>query len=317
MQRRNFLTATVAGVLTAMPTASSLAQQDHQRQNAIPVGDKRLEAKLRFSSQLRGWIPGKTDVEKMAQLKKWGFEAVEVGRDAIDKPHEVKKKADDAGLKVSVITGGVGDGKTCSADPKEAQEGRDHLKKSLESAAILECNGVVFVPARRFTQTTREIRATLIDIDIKTRQIKGGFLKEMGDFAASLNVNIIFEPLHRGETAFLHQVAEAASICRDSQSEGVKTLGDFFHMYYEEVCDMAAFIAGGQYVKHVHFGAGNQRVLPGQIQDHSFIAGFRGLKYIGYNDFMSFECGCLGGNDKGDIEVPKTLEFLKQSWEEA
>ena len=320
MQRRDFLAATaVAGIVTALPTASGLAQQP----SGAP-GDKRAEAKLRFSSQLRGWIPGKNDAEKMAQMKTWGFEAVEVGGNFggdHEKCKEYKKMADDAGLKVSVICGGVGPA-PCSGDPEEARQGTDKLKKWLEGAAILECNGVIFVPAfngeqEKLNRTHQQLRKSLIDIDPNTKEIKGGFLKEAGDFAASLKTNIILEPLNRKEAWFLRQVADGAAICRDSQSEGVKTMGDFYHMFYEEACDMGAFIAGGRYVKHVHFGSGNKRILPGQDPAQSFVAGFRGLKYIGYKDFMSFECGCLGGDDKGVVEVPKTLEFLKQSWEEA
>ena len=320
MQRRDFLAATaIAGIVTALPTASSFAQQ-----SASAPGDQRAKARLRFSSQLRGWIPGKTDAEKMVQMKTWGFEAIEVGGNFGGdhaKCKEYKKMTDDAGLKVSVICGGVG-ASPCSGDPEEARQGVEKFKKWLEGAAILECNGVIFVPAfnrdqEQLNRTHQQLRKSLIDIDPNTKEIKGGFLKEVGDYAASLKTNIILEPLNRKEAWFLRQVADGAAICRDSQSEGVKTMGDFYHMFYEEQCDMGAFIAGGKYVKHVHFGSGNRRVLPGQDPAQSFVAGFRGLKYIGYTDFMSFECGCLGGDDKGAIEVPKTLEFLKQSWAEA
>lgn len=319
MQRRDFLTATaVAGALASISPTTGLAQSSV----AGTPGDKRAEAKLRFSSQLHGWIPGKNDAEKMAQMKQWGFEAVEAGAglgDNHDSAKAFKKIADDAGLKVSVICWGACNGEPCSADAEESRRGIDKIKKALEGAAILECHGVIYVPAfndhqQRINRTHQQIRTALIDIDPNTKQVKGGFLKEVGDFAASLKTNVILEPLNRKEAWFLRQIADAASICRDCQSEGVKTMGDFYHMFYEEACDMGAFIAGGPYVKHVHFGSGNRRVLPGQDPPHSFVPGFRGLKYIGYNEYMSFECGCRGD---GAVEVPKTLEFLKQSWDEA
>jgi len=318
--RRDFLTAGLAlGALSGIALTPNLAVAEFAT-DPLPT-DQRAKAKLRICSQMHGWIPGKDDAEKMKQIKDWGMEAVEAGGH-IGQDHEAaknfKKMADDAGLKVSAICGGVGP-TPCSADPEEAKRGVDKLKKSLEGAAILECNGVIYVPAfngeqEQLKRTHQQLRHSLIDIDPNTREIKGGFLKEAGDFAASLKTNIILEPLNRKEAWFLRQVADGAAICRDAQSEGVKVMGDFYHMFYEETCDMGAFISGGKYVVHVHFGSGNSRIMPGQDPAQSFVSGFRGLKFIGYQQFMSFECGC-----KGDpaVEVPKVMEFLRKTWEEA
>lgn len=321
MQRRDFLaTAAACGAFSTISTMPSAVQAAE----SVP-GDRRAEAKLRICSQLRPWIPGKGDAEKMAQMKTWGMEAVEAGRPIggnTEKAKEFKKMADDAGLKISVICWGACDGELCSANPEEQKGGIDKLKKALECAAVLECVGVIYVPAfnnhqARINRTNQEIRTSLIDIDPRTKEVKGGFLKEVGDFAAGMKTNVILEPLCRMEAFFLRQIGDAASICRDCQSEGVRTMGDFYHMYFEENDDMGAFISGGKFVKHVHFGSGVKRILPGQDPGHSFVSGFRGLKYIGYQDFMSFECGCLGGNEKGAEEVPKTLDFIKKSWAEA
>ncbi len=321
---RSFTAAAATGTLAAFAsTATSFSLPSLPLQAAAP-SDQRDKAKLRLASQIRGWIPGKNDAEKMAQMKKWGMEAVEAPEGVVNNPKEFKKKADDAGLEVCVICWGACNGEPCSKDPEESRRGIDKIKQALDAAAVLECRGVIYVPAfnghqARIGQTHQEIRKALIDIDPNTKEVKGGFLKEVGDYAASLKTNVILEPLNRKEAWFLRQIADGASICRDCQSEGVKVMGDFYHMFYEEVCDMAAFLAGGKFVKHVHFGCGNRRVLPGQDPEghNDFVSGFRGLKYIGYQDFMSFECGCLGGDDKGAVEVPKTLDFLKKCWEEA
>ena len=287
--------------------------------------DQRSKAKLRISSKLYGWIPGKEDFEKMKQMKNWGMEAVEADGHVGQDHHlakEFKKMANDAGLKVSAICGGVPGGELCTGDPEVTRRGVDKLKKSIEGAVILQCNGVLFVPCfsdeqERINRTHQEVRTALIDMDPITREIRGGFLKEVGDFAASHKTNVILEPLARKYAWFLRQIADGTAICQDTQSEGIKVMGDFYHMFYEETCDMGAFISGGKYVKHVHFGSGHQRVMPGQDPTHSFVAGFRGLKFIGYQDFMSFECHCLGGDDKGGEEVPKVLDFIHKTWEEA
>ena len=324
MKRREFLTTSLvagaaSGVL-ATPIMTTAASE-----TATLHGDQRAKAKYRIGCQLRGWVPGKNDVEKMAQMKKWGMEAVECWSNVVDNAKEFKKMADDAGLKVAIICGGTNPNELYSPEPEMRQKGFDSAKKSLEAAAILECNGVIHVPSFNNqypyqNMTATEIRQALINTDPNSREVKGGLLKELGDFAASLGTNVILEPLNRKEAWFLRLVGDGAAICRDTKSDGVKTMGDFYHMFYEENCNMGAFISGGKYVKHVHFGCGNARVLPGQAPEHSrddFVSGFRGLKYIGYDGFMTFECGCLGGDDKGVTEVPKTLDFLRSCWDEA
>ena len=186
--RRDFLAASLAlGAFSGLALTPSRASADDA---AAPLPtDQRATAKMRISCQLRGWVPGKTEAEKMKQMKDWGMEAVEVYGN-VGQDHELAKKfkqmADDAGLNVSAICGGVPGGEVCSGDPEEARRGFDKLKKSIEGAAILECNGLIFVPSfngeqDRIKRTHQEIRKALIDIDPNTKEIKGGFLKEMGD----------------------------------------------------------------------------------------------------------------------------------------
>jgi sugar phosphate isomerase/epimerase len=65
-------------------------------------------------------------------------------------------------------------------------------------------------------------------------------------------------------------------------------------------------------VHHVHL-ASRKRVLPGQ-DERSFVSGFRGLKRIGYQDYMSLECGVDG---KAEEEIPKAFKFVKEQWDAA
>ena len=286
---------------------------------------QRASARLRIASQIRGWIPGNNDAERMRQMKAWGMEAVEPGGGVANdhnRAREFKKMADDAGLNVCAVTWGADDGNAVSGNPEEVRRGVDNIKRALEGAAILESNGIVYVPAfnghqQRINRTHQQIRQALIDIDPRTKEIRGGILPEVGEFAASLGVNVILEPLNRMEAMFLRQIADGAAICQDAQSEGIKVMGDFYHMFFEETCDMGAFISGGKYVKHVHLGSGVRRIMPGQDPEHSFVAGFRGLKFIGYNQYMSFECSVYGGDERGAEIVPQVIDFLRRTWDAA
>jgi sugar phosphate isomerase/epimerase len=78
--------------------------------------------------------------------------------------------------------------------------------------------------------------------------------------------------------------------------------------------DMAAFIAGGKYVHHVHMASRKERKMPGEDAGDNYVDGFRGLKLIGYQDFVSFECGCKGDNRKA---LPAAARLLREQWEMA
>ena len=173
----------------------------------------------------------------------------------------------------------------------------------LTSAGALGSTGVIYVPA--FNGQTKlanqEIRKILLDT-----------LPAIGEHAAKAGTRLLLEPLNRGEAFFLRQVADAASIARDCKSPGIGVMGDFYHMFIEETSDLGAFISGGPYVHHVHL-ASRIRVLPGQ-DERQFVDGFRGLKWIGYQDYCSFECGVQGDRDE---EIPKSMAFLREQWAKA
>jgi len=304
MQRRNFLWASALGAgLTVLPTLTS---SQAVAADAAP-GDQRSKAKLRLCSQL-GPIPGTNDEEKLKNMKNWGFEGVELGGigNRID---DWKKKVEDAGLQVSVFCYGSNNGDLCSEVVEKRQPGIDNLKRQLEGNGKLGGTGVIYVPAfnGQTKLTNQEIHKLLLE-----------FLPEVGKFAVECGSKVVLEPLSRWEAFFLRQVSDAARIAKDCNKiagcDGIGVMGDFYHMYNEEADDMGAFISGGKLLHHVHLANGPKRTLPGQ-EEHSFVQGFRGLKYIGYDKFISFECG-VAGDDK-EAEVRKSLDFLRSEWEKA
>ena len=174
----------------------------------------------------------------------------------------------------------------------------EKFKRVITAAGALGSTGVVYVPA--FNGETkldnREIRKILVDT-----------LPEIGEHAVQAGTRVVMEPLNHKEAFFLRLVADGAAIARDCKSPGICVMGDFYHMNIEETSDLGAFISAGPALHHVHL-ASRTRVLPGQ-DDRSFVEGFRGLKWIGYHDFCSFEC-----NVRGDrmVEIPKSMAFLRE-----
>jgi len=278
-----------------------------------PKGKAKSKAALKLSAQI--WIiPGKDLPERLATMEKWGFDGVELpGADQSDKglpsiiDHE--KLYEDAvkntKLKVSAICGGkgTGDGRIVSEVVSKRAGGIEDLERLITAAGALHSTGVIYVPA--FNGGTKlgnqEVRKILVDT-----------LPGIGEHAHRAGTRVVLEPLNRGEAFFLRQVADGASIIRDCKKPGLGVMGDFYHMYIEETSDLGAFISGGKYVHHCHL-ASRIRVLPGQ-DERQFVEGFRGLKWIGYQDYCSFECGVRGDPT---VEIPKSMAFLREQWAKA
>ena len=146
------------------------------------------------------------------------------------------------------------------------------------------------------------------------RELLVKLLGDLGDHAHAAGTRLLLEPLNRRECHFLRQVSDGAAICRDVNNPGVCLMGDFWHMTWEETSDMAAFIAGGKYVHQVHMASRKTRNMPGEDEGDSYVDGFRGLKAIGYQDFVSFECGSKGDKLK---TIPEAARLLREQWEQA
>jgi sugar phosphate isomerase/epimerase len=306
ISRRGFLTTgALAAASTAILPGPALAK--------TPRAKAKSKGVLKLSAQI--WIiPGKDLPERLATMEKWGFDGVELpGSDLSDKglPSIIgnEKLYEDAikntKLKVSAICGGkgTGDARIVSEDVSKRAGGVEDLKRLVTSAGALHSTGVIYVPA--FNGGTklgnREVRKILIDT-----------LPAIGEHAHKAGTRVVLEPLNRGEAFFLRQVADGASIVRDCKNPGLGVMGDFYHMYIEETSDLGAFISGGSYVHHCHL-ASRIRVLPGQ-DERKFVDGFRGLKWIGYQDYCSFECGVRGD---ATVEIPKSMAFLREQWAKA
>jgi sugar phosphate isomerase/epimerase len=293
--RRTFVTgsaAVAAGWAVARPTLAA----------DLPAPEGK--AVLKLSSQLPV-VPGDSLDEKLAKLQEWGCDGVELPGDIVGNEKKYRDALAKTDLKVSAICWGSLGGALVSADAQRRKDGVETLKRVLAAAGELQSTGVIFVPAfvPETDRTNQEIRQLLVET-----------FPAIGEYAVSVRSRVLFEPLNRSEAFFLRQLADAASICRDINSPGVQMMGDFYHMYIEETSDLGAFISAGSYLHHVHL-ASRARNLPGQ-DERSFVDGFRGLKFIGYQDYCSFECGCLPNLDR-TVEIPQSLKFLREQWAQA
>ena len=182
------------------------------------------------------------------------------------------------------------------------------MRDIIAAAGELGSTGVIMVPAFNHQKPCRPHT-------METREFLCAQLHELGEYALKHNTTVILEPLNRGEAFYLRQVADAAAICRDAESKGVKCMGDFWHMQ-EETSDYAAlWAAGPEYLQHVHVASRGRRLMPGEDgEKDNYIDGLRALKEMNYPHYVSFECGTKGDRE---VTVSAAVELLRQQWEQA
>jgi len=301
LNRRNFLKATASGAaIAALGGFSSVActtQTCKKEQNCCSV-----DLKISFQE---GTAPGENLNEKFDYMENLGIVGFEPGgRGLAGRVNEFKEALNGRNIKVSAICAGFG-GFILSTEEAIRKEFDVTMREIIAAAGELESTGVIMVPAFNgqkpvmpHTQETRDYLCEQLNL--------------LGNYAIEHGTTIILEPLTRGEAFYLRQVADAASICRDINNPGVRCMGDFWHMTWEETSDYGAFFSAGNYLQHVHIASRKRRSMPGEDGDaDNYIEGFKALKAINYGNYVSFECGCKGDRN---IVVPDAVKLLREQW---
>lgn len=305
INRRNFIKASLGSA--AVATLASCTPGAEKEAKECPLTKNFGAAQLNISFQ-EGIAPGENLNEKFDFMEKLGVNGFEPGgRNLAGRVDEIKKALEGRNIKVSAICAGF-QGFILSEDEAVRKLCMDTMKEIITAAGQLGSVGVIIVPA--FNAQVPAMPHTQQTRDFLCEQFN-----EMGTFAASHGTTVIFEPLNRKEAFYLRQVADAASICRDINNPGVRCMGDFWHMTWEETSDMGAFLSAGDYLEHVHIASRKNRRMPTEDGDaDNYVDGFRGLKMLGYNKYVSFECGCNGDRN---VIVPAAVQLLRNQWEEA
>lgn len=299
MDRKTFLKTTLASAAALAVAPGALVSCKAQ--------EKKSSTPLRLSFQ-EGLTPGKDLNEKLDFMEKLGVVGFEPGgRGLAGRVQEIRSALDGRNIKVSAICAGF-DGFILAEDPEVKAQFDQSMREIVRAAGELGSTGVIMVPA--FNGQKPVLPHTL-----ETRDYLCAQLHDLGEFALSCGTAVILEPLNRKEAFYLRLVADAAAICRDADSKGVKCMGDFWHMQ-EETSDYAAFMAAGPYLQHVHIASRGNRVMPGEDgEKDNYKEGFRALKELEYPNYVSLECGCRSEDRVATITAAANL--LRSQWEEA
>ena len=299
MDRKTFLKTTLAGAAALAVAPSALVScATPKKKNSTP---------LRLSFQ-EGVTPGESLAQKLDFMEKLGVTGFEPGgRGLSGRVQEIREALQGRDIKVSAICAGF-EGFMLAQDPEEKARFDTSMREIVRAAGELGSTGVIMVPVFNWQQPA-------LPHTLETREYLCAQLHDLGEFALSCGTSVILEPLNRKEAFYLRLVADAAAICRDADSEGVKCMGDFWHMQ-EETSDYAAFMAAGSYLRHVHIASRGNRVMPGEDgEKDNYVDGFRALKELEYPYYVSLECGCRGEDRAAALETAANL--LRSQWEEA
>jgi sugar phosphate isomerase/epimerase len=301
MNRRDFLQKSILGAAAAAIAPSTLFASD------APAVKKAKGAELKISFQ-EGIAPGANLNEKFDYMEKLGVVGFEPGGGNLSRRiPEIKKALQGRDIKVTAICAGF-QGFILAEDPAVKAQFDNSMREIIVAAGELGSTGVIMVPAFNSQKPclphTLETRAYLVEQ-----------LHELGEFALQHNTTVILEPLNRREAFYLRMVADAAYICKDTESAGVKCMGDFWHMHWEETSDYGAFWSGQPFLQHVHIASKGNRLMPGEDGEvDNYIEGFRALKEMNYPYYVSFECGTRGNREE---TVPAAVELMRAQWKQA
>ena len=264
---------------------------------------KKDDVELKLSFQ-EGTAPCESLNEKLDYMENMGIAGLEPsGRGLASRINEFQQALRGRNIKISAICAGF-EGFILAEDPEVKAKFDSSMRDIIAAAGELGSTGVIMVPA--FNR-----QAPVKPHSLETREYLCEQMHELGEYALKHNTTVIIEPLNRREAHYLRLVADAAAICRDAQSEGVKCMGDFWHMQ-EETSDYAAFMAAGQYLQHVHVASRGNRKMPGEDGTlDNYVDGMRALKELGYDKYISFECGTNGDRN---VTLPAAVELLRAQW---
>ena len=303
MNRRDFLATAAAGsaALAAASVLPGCATVKDDKKKA--ANEPELKISFQESTAPGESLAGKLDF--MESLGVVGFEPG--GRGLASRVKEIQDALNGRNIKVSAICASF-DGFILAEDPAVKELFDRTMREIVAAAGELGSTGVIMVPAFNH-------QAPCKPHTMDTRNYLCEQLHELGEYALEHGTTVILEPLNRNEAFYLRQVADAAAIARDSDSKGVKAMGDFWHMS-EDTSDYGALMsAGKEYLQHVHMASSGRRLMPGEDgEEDNYVDGFRALKEIGYDKYVSFECGTNG--DRATT-VTAAVDLLRRQWAEA
>lgn len=223
------------------------------------------------------------DISKsIDRVARFGYDAIEViGEPAELDAKRIKKLADDADIAVSSI---------CSLYTPDRD--LSHPDSAIRKKAVQYVKDVASFAAEMNTPTIivhpcANGRTERLATEDDEQEWAVESIREIGEYAEPLGVNLSLECWNRYETVFLNRLEQAAKLWQATGLSNGGIQGDTFHMCIEEVSIQEAFREHGRLLQHVHLADSN-RAAPGAAHI-DFAPILRALEEVGYDGYLSFE----------------------------
>lgn len=268
--------------------------------------------------------PTKEHLPLIEQIARWGYDGVEVPIFHYDEStyKAFKERMDDLGLGATAITVMPPEANPISEDASVRAKAVEHLKRSLDMAAILGADvfaGPLYSPVGRMVGRPRNDDEWKWAIEV---------LREACEHAHGLSMDVAIEALNRFETYFINTLADACALARDVDHPRCKVMVDSFHANIEERNIFEACTSVGDLAAHVHVSE-NDRGVPGagHVEWQEL---FGALKKIGYDRWLVIESFSStvpeianaasiwrAVSPSNEIVAVEGLAFVKDSWAKA
>lgn len=213
-----------------------------------------------------------------------GFEAIEIfaaGPETLDTGalrdllHEHHLRVAAVGTGAGMVIHGL---RLTDADADRRVAARQFIRGMIELGAWLKAPAIIgSMQGRWGGELTREIALDHLR----------SALNELGEYAASLGVPLLYEPLNRYESNLIQTMAEGVAFLETLHTKNVKLLADLFHMNIEERNVSEAILTAGSHLGHVHFVDSNRRAAGmGHLSWPDIAAA---LHKTGYHGYLSAE----------------------------
>ncbi|MDX6441983.1 MAG: hypothetical protein QOE43_1712, partial [Gaiellaceae bacterium] len=225
----------------------------------------------------------------------------------------IRKLAADAGIAVSSVSlMYTADRDLCHPDAGERRRAVDYVRAVADLAATAGAATIIVAPSA-------VMKTAPLASPADERKWAVESIREGGQYAASVGVEISLEPWNRYETYFLNRLEQAIDLLLETGLENAGVMGDTFHMNIEEASIPDALRSAKGLLNHVHLADSNRAVAGRGHTDFKPI--LRALLDIDYRGYLSFEvmapsCDPMGipvgaGRASFDADKKQAIEHLK------
>lgn len=236
------------------------------------------------------------------RLSRFGYDAIELIGETNQDVNEINRLRSDTGIAVSSICSiWFGERDLVHPDAAIRQKGLDYGKSMADFAASVGAPTIIVGPSPVG-------KTAALESDEREWAWAVENVREIGEYAATVGVDITLECWNRYETYFLNKLEKAVRLVEDTGLSNAGVHGDMFHMNIEEKTIDGAFREAGRHLNHVHI-ADSSRAAPG-AGHIDFGPTVRALKDISYSGYVTFELLPASADPFAMIARNGHLEFL-------